>query len=161
MTPWGTYLSGEENFAYYFDGPDKPDADQSRWGMRKTAAYPWASTTSDSTPSATRTSSTASAGSSRSIRWTRRARRSSAPRSAARAHEGAWVAVTQDGRAVVYSGEDARFEYIYKFVSRDPIAAGRRARPIANCSTTARCTSRASTPTAPAPGCRWSTARGR
>ena len=27
-------------------------------------------------------------------------------------------ALTRDGRAVVYSGEDARFEYIYKFVSR-------------------------------------------
>jgi uncharacterized protein len=37
------------------------------------------------------------------------------------AHEGAWVAITKDGRAVVYSGEDARFEYIYKFVSRDRI----------------------------------------
>jgi secreted PhoX family phosphatase len=32
--------------------------------------------------------------------------------------------VTRDGRAVVYSGEDARFEYIYKFVSRDRIAPG-------------------------------------
>ena len=40
------------------------------------------------------------------------------------AHEGAWVAVTRDRRAVVYSGEDARFEYIYKFVSRDPIRPG-------------------------------------
>ena len=36
----------------------------------------------------------------------------------------ACVATTRDGRAVVYSGEDARFEYIYKFVSRDPIASG-------------------------------------
>ena len=40
------------------------------------------------------------------------------------AHEGAWIATTKDGRAVVYSGEDARFEYIYKFVSRDRIAPG-------------------------------------
>jgi secreted PhoX family phosphatase len=34
------------------------------------------------------------------------------------------VAVTKDQRAVVYSGEDARFEYIYKFVSRDRIKPG-------------------------------------
>ena len=40
------------------------------------------------------------------------------------AHEGAWVALTRDQRAVVYSGEDARFEYIYKFVSRDRMQPG-------------------------------------
>jgi secreted PhoX family phosphatase len=40
------------------------------------------------------------------------------------AHEGATVAVTKDNRAVVYMGEDARFEYIYKFVSRDTIKPG-------------------------------------
>ncbi len=40
------------------------------------------------------------------------------------AHEGATVATTKDGRAVVYSGEDSRFEYIYKFVSRDRIKPG-------------------------------------
>ncbi|KAI9877367.1 MAG: hypothetical protein M1823_007113, partial [Watsoniomyces obsoletus] len=40
------------------------------------------------------------------------------------AHEGATVAMTKDGRAVVYSGEDARFEYIYKFVSRDKVKPG-------------------------------------
>ena len=34
------------------------------------------------------------------------------------------MGVTKDGRAVVYSGEDSRFEYIYKFVSRDKIAPG-------------------------------------
>jgi hypothetical protein len=75
------------------------------------------------------------------------------------------VAVTQDGRAVVYSGEDARFEYIYRFVSRDPIApAGNgktAAQPMPNCWTTARCTWRASTPVARASGCRWCTAWGR
>ena len=42
MTPWGTYLSGEENWAFYFDGPDKPDADQARWGMRKAGFFRWA-----------------------------------------------------------------------------------------------------------------------
>lgn len=40
------------------------------------------------------------------------------------AHEGATVAVTRDGRAVVHMGEDARFEYIYKFVSRDKVQPG-------------------------------------
>ncbi|MDW8468929.1 MAG: DUF839 domain-containing protein [Burkholderiales bacterium] len=40
------------------------------------------------------------------------------------AHEGAWVVQTKDGRVVVYMGEDAAFEYIYKFVSRDRVRAG-------------------------------------
>ena len=40
------------------------------------------------------------------------------------AHEGAWVALTRDQRAVVYSGEDARFEYIYKFVSTGRMQPG-------------------------------------
>ena len=40
------------------------------------------------------------------------------------AHEGATVALTKGRRAVVYFGEDARFEYIHKFVSRDPVAPG-------------------------------------
>ncbi len=32
--------------------------------------------------------------------------------------------MTKDGRAVVYMGEDARFEYIYKFISRDRVKPG-------------------------------------
>ena len=40
------------------------------------------------------------------------------------AHEGATVATARNGKAVIYMGEDARFEYIYKFVSRDAIQPG-------------------------------------
>ena len=35
--------------------------------------------------------------------------------------EGAQTAVSSDGRLVVYSGDDSRFEYLYRFVSRDKI----------------------------------------
>jgi uncharacterized protein len=34
-TPWGTYLSGEENFAFYFGNADTDDPHQRRWGLRK------------------------------------------------------------------------------------------------------------------------------
>src|SRR5688572_5972584 len=40
-TPWGTYLSGEENWAFYFDAGDKLDDHQRRWGLRKTGFYRW------------------------------------------------------------------------------------------------------------------------
>jgi secreted PhoX family phosphatase len=33
--PWGTYLSGEENFAYYFNAAEQADAHERRWGLRK------------------------------------------------------------------------------------------------------------------------------
>jgi secreted PhoX family phosphatase len=36
-------------------------------------------------------------------------------------HENAALGETRDGRAVVYMGDDERGEFIYKFISRDPI----------------------------------------
>ena len=124
MTPWGTYLSGEENWAFYFDGGDKIDAHQKRWGARKSSFYRWGEHDErfrlDKHPNEFNR-----------FGWvvevdpndpaSTPVKRTALGRAA---HEGAWVGVTDDGRAVVYSGEDARSEYIYKFVSRDKIAPG-------------------------------------
>jgi secreted PhoX family phosphatase len=123
-TPWGTYLSGEENWAGYFACGDTPTADQRRWGATRRGwarweghderfdaqkhpnefhRFGWVVELDPFDPSSTPVKRTALG----------RA-----------AHEGATVGLTRDGRAVVYSGEDARFEYIYKFVSRDRMASG-------------------------------------
>jgi secreted PhoX family phosphatase len=39
-------------------------------------------------------------------------------------HEGAETIVNSDGRVVVYSGDDAQFDYVYRFVSRDRVRPG-------------------------------------
>lgn len=126
MTPWGTYLTCEENFMGYFRGPNRPDAHQKRWDMRPGEAraggwpdfdtrfdaidnpnepnrFGWVVEIDPMDPSSTPV------------------KRSALGRAA---HEGATVAMTKDGRAVVYMGEDAQFEYIYKFVSRDRMKPG-------------------------------------
>jgi uncharacterized protein len=123
-TPWGTYLSGEENFMFYFGGGDNTNAHQKRWGMRKDGFYQWEKF--DARFDATKTPNE-----SNRFGWVVEVdpmdptstpiKRTALGRAA---HEGAWVGVTKDNRAVVYSGEDARFEYIYKFVSRDKISPG-------------------------------------
>ena len=122
QTPWGTYLSGEENWSGYFDGPEQNDADQQRWGLRKTGFYRWGGFDQ-------RFDAKKHPNEFHRFGWvveidpmdptSTPVKRTAIGRAA---HEGAWVAVTRDNRAVVYSGEDARFEYIYKFVSRDRIA---------------------------------------
>ncbi len=126
ITPWGSYLTSEENFAFYFNGPAAPDAHQRRWGLRpEHGAYTrwhehderfdcvrhpnepnrfgWVVEIDPFDPTMTPVKRTAMGRAAR---------------------EGATVAVTREGRAVVYSGEDARFEYVYKFVSRDAIRPG-------------------------------------
>lgn len=41
-------------------------------------------------------------------------------------HEGAEMIINRDGRAVVYSGDDSTFEYVYRFVSKAAHIAGNR-----------------------------------
>ncbi len=125
MTPWGTYLSGEENFMGYFSGGDNLSEHEKRWGMRKGGwGYRWHEHDE-------RFDATKNPNEPNRFGWvveidpydptSTPVKRTALGRAA---HEGAWVGVTSDGRAVVYSGEDSRFEYIYKFVSRDKIAPG-------------------------------------
>ncbi|MFO0231944.1 MAG: PhoX family protein, partial [Burkholderiales bacterium] len=124
MTPWGTYLSGEENFAFYFAGGEQRTADQRRWGLAARARERWAEHDE-------RFDATKHPNEFHRFGWvveidpldpaSTPVKRTALGRAA---HEGASVATTRDGRAVVYSGEDARFEYLYKFVSRDRIAPG-------------------------------------
>ena len=121
-TPWGTYLSGEENWANYFTAADVPTAHERRWGIRRATWYRWPELDE-------RFDTVRNPNEPNRFGWvvevdpmdpgSTPVKRTALGRAA---HEGAWVAVTRDGRAVVYSGEDARFEYIYKFVSRDKIA---------------------------------------
>jgi secreted PhoX family phosphatase len=125
-TPWGTYLTCEENWTFYFNGPKAPSAHQRRWGLRPgnvvgnrwhehderfdASKHPnefnrfgWVVEIDPLDPQGAPVKRTALGRAAR---------------------EGATVAVTKAGRAVVYMGEDARFEYIYKFVSRDTIKPG-------------------------------------
>ncbi|MDH6585997.1 secreted PhoX family phosphatase [Streptomyces sp. SAI-208] len=114
-TPWGTTLHGEENFNQYFAGATR--ATDKRYGIGTGASE---------------------------RKWEQFDKRfdvaqepnevhrfgyvveldpydpSSAPRKHTALgrfkHEGATVRLTDDGRPVVYSGDDERFDYFYKFV---------------------------------------------
>ncbi|MDM0113636.1 PhoX family phosphatase [Variovorax sp. J22R133] len=126
QTPWGTYLTCEENFADYFEGPEQPDAHQRRWGIRKGngAKYRWHEHEA-------RFNVASHPNEPNRFGWvveidpldpaSKPRKRTALGRAA---HEGAATATTRDGRAVVYMGEDSRFEYIYKFVSRDRMQPG-------------------------------------
>ncbi len=126
MTPWGTYLSCEENFMGYFWGPDSPSPHERRWGLRKgaPAGYRW----HEFDP---RFDAARNPNEPNRFGWvveidphdasSTPIKRSALGRAS---HEGATVTLTQAGRAVVYMGEDARFEYVYKFVSADRMAPG-------------------------------------
>ncbi|MEJ3748324.1 PhoX family phosphatase [Actinomycetes bacterium KLBMP 9797] len=133
VTPWGTVLSGEENFNQYFVGGDAVAAELkprlARYGITTTARYP---------------------GDSR--KWDRADERfdlAKHPNEANRfgwivevdpldpeakprkhtalgrfKHEGANVIVAKDGRVVAYMGDDERFDYLYKFVSDKKVMKG-------------------------------------
>lgn len=127
-TPWGTILSGEENFNGYFRSPgtsaydkrygltDKATArgwenDEDRWDTRKAGyeneanRFGWIVEVDPFDPDSTPR------------------KHSSLGRFK---HEGANVIIAKSGKVVAYSGDDERFDYLYKFVSRDYYKEGDR-----------------------------------
>lgn len=132
MTPWGTVLSGEENFHEYFAGElqtTDESANHARYGVSGQVDYAlhqmdrrfhldqtphepnrfgWVVEIDPYQPESTPVKRTALG---------------------RMKHEGATTAVSHDGRVVVYMGDDETFEYFYKFVTdgkfdaRDPLAS--------------------------------------
>lgn len=142
-TPWGTYLTCEENWAGYFKRPSSDNtlrtsaelASLIRYGVTSsTGANSW-STASDSDDRFTRwnatvldaakTADTDFRNEPNTFGWVVEIdpfNASSAPRKRTAlgrfAHEGCEIAPVKAGKPVVfYMGDDSRGEYVYKFVS--------------------------------------------
>lgn len=122
MTPWGTVLTGEENFNGYFDKSGELDArytaSYARYGIAG-AGRGW----SEVDP---RFDLTTEPHEPFRFGWIVEVdplKPDSTPRKQSMLgrfkHEGANVAIAPNGRAVVYMGDDERGDYMYKFVSRD------------------------------------------
>ncbi|MFI9810956.1 PhoX family protein [Saccharothrix variisporea] len=124
VTPWGTILSGEENFNQYFANGGT-DPRRTRYGIPAGATtrkwerfdkrfdlaqepnevhrFGWVVEIDPNDPESTPVKHTALG------RFK---------------HECANVRIARDGRVVAYSGDDERFEYIYKFVSSGKVRPG-------------------------------------
>ena len=140
-TPWNTYLAAEENWAGYFANQDTDiDRRQARYGIttRNTGRYQW-HRAAGSADEFVRFDASARGDSARddyrnephAFGWmveidpmdpqSTPVKRTHLGRFA---HEGVVFAPAVEGQPVVcYSGDDAAFEYIYKFVSHQPYHA--------------------------------------
>ncbi|WP_228717443.1 PhoX family protein [Allosaccharopolyspora coralli] len=133
VTPWGTVLSGEENFHFYFANADqvsdpttrerlarygleggaserKWERFEARWDLTRHVNEPnrfgWIVEVDPYDPQSTPVKRTALG---------------------RLKHEGANLHVTRDKRVVAYMGDDERFEYLYKFVADKRMKPGRSA----------------------------------
>ena len=120
-TPWGTYLTCEENWNGYFINAGTIPPEQRRYGVtEKGAGYRWHEFDQ-------RFDAAANPNEPNRFGWvveidpfepgSKPVKRTALGRVK---HEGAALALTADNRVVFYMGDDQQFEYIYKFVSRDP-----------------------------------------
>ncbi|NOD75354.1 MULTISPECIES: PhoX family phosphatase [unclassified Ruegeria] len=128
MTPWGTYLACEENFNGYFSTEDENhevSAELKRYGVSsKDWGYGWAKI-DDRFDVSKNPNEPNRAGYVVEIDPTDP---TSTPRKLTALgrfkHENAESVVNNDGRVVVYMGDDERGEFLYRFVSDGVYAAG-------------------------------------
>jgi secreted PhoX family phosphatase len=121
-TPWGTVLSGEENFNQYFDASGGLDTryteSYERYGITGEDTRGWSEVDD-------RFDLTKEPHEPFRFGWVVEVDPSN-PNSTPRKrtmlgrmkHEGANIAISNNGHAVAYMGDDERGDYIYKFVSR-------------------------------------------
>ena len=129
-TPWGTVLSGEENFNQYFLAAGT-DAREKRYGLGPTqdsrnwrSVDPrWDATTADFRNEPNRFGWIVEVDphdpGSTPVKHTAMGRFK---------HEGANVIIDRSGHVVAYMGDDERFDYVYRFVSRDTFRPGNSAK---------------------------------
>lgn len=133
MTPWGTYLACEENWAGYFASQDQVlPRELSRYGVQDSSRYAWETVPGDEFQRFDCTRRGANAhedyrNEPNTFGWvveidpfdpySTPVKRTALGRFA---HEGVVFAPARPGRPVVcYSGDDSQNEYIYKYVSRE------------------------------------------
>ncbi len=127
-TPWGTVLSGEENFNQYFYAAGT-SPQEARYGIGPQDSRNWRSL--DPRWDATRPEYANEPNrfgwivevdpmkpGSTPVKHTAMGRFK---------HEGANVVVAENGHVVAYMGDDERFDYVYRFVSKDTVRKGKGA----------------------------------
>ena len=129
FTPWGTYLTCEENFNGYFVNasgsiPRRPGA------LRHSAAgfgYRWHEFDTRFDAAAHPNEVNRFGYVVEIDPWDPQAAAVKRTALGRFKHEGAAVTLAPDGRVVAYMGDDERFEYVYKFVSANAYRPGDRA----------------------------------
>jgi secreted PhoX family phosphatase len=139
-TPWGTFLSGEENVNQYFGAaegappPNPVTADRfDRYGIElEPSERKWETFDARFDPTKAPNEVNRFGYIVEVNPWDPNSTPVKHTALGRLAQESATIYVTDDGTVVSYSGDDARFEYMYKFVSSKKIQPGNDPATVAN-----------------------------